>query len=176
MNFIGPLSNKITKAINKIKNISLADILTEKPPIPVWKKLLFEMTIRTLVLCFYPLLYIIILIDYLRSNNNENISPPKTKDDNLLYYWKMGGAGTVTCNNCNYKQKIVSFLHGHDENSWNNTGFQCQECGKFHEIEYDMNNSQGKICICGGVLSRDNPLFCPTCMSKNMRYSMSYIT
>ena len=94
-------------------------------------------------------------------------------DDNLLYYRRMGGAGVVKCNNCNYSQEIISFLHGIE---WCSSGFQCQKCGKFHEIECDMENSKGKLCECGGDLSREKPLFCPICKKANMTYMMSYIT
>ena len=94
-------------------------------------------------------------------------------DDNLIYYWKMGGVGTIFCNKCDFNQEIVSFLHGRN---WSNTGFQCQNCGKFHEIECDSENSLGKLCDCGGVLSREEPVFCPNCRTTDIRYGMSYIS
>jgi hypothetical protein len=96
-------------------------------------------------------------------------------DDNLLYYWKMGGAGIIECNNCDFTEEITSFLHGGDDDSWNIAGFQCQKCGKFHELEYDMNNAKGKLCECEGCLSREEPLFCPICKTTNITYTMSYI-
>tara|TARA_Y100000589_G_scaffold175292_1_gene166375 strand:+ start:2601 stop:2831 length:231 start_codon:yes stop_codon:yes gene_type:complete len=53
---------------------------------------------------------------------------------------------------------------------------QCLECGQFENLEgYDRVPRKGK-CQCGGKLSREVPVFCPTCKSKNMNYSMRYIT
>ena len=88
----------------------------------------------------------------------------------------MGGEGTISCNKCDFNQAIVSFLHGFGTNSWSNTGFQCQNCGKFHEIEYDTENTLGKLCDCGGVLSREEPLFCPNCRTTDIRYRLIRIT
>jgi hypothetical protein len=95
------------------------------------------------------------------------------RSDKYLYFWKMGGAGIISCLECNYKQKIVSFLHGFD---WNNTGYQCQECGKFHEIICDSDITIRKRCDCGGHLSRSKPIFCPHCKMTKVTYQMSYIT
>jgi DNA-directed RNA polymerase subunit M/transcription elongation factor TFIIS len=92
--------------------------------------------------------------------------------ENFLYYYDMGGAGTFHCNECGHEEEIVSFLH---VGRWNNTGFQCQDCGKFHEIEYDMDNLKEKKCECGGVLDKEKPLFCPKCKTKNVSYRMNYI-
>lgn len=85
----------------------------------------------------------------------------------------MGGKGTFKCSECNFQQEIVSFLHGAN---WNNTGYQCQECGKFHEIILDMDNFKKMKCECGGKLDRDRPLFCPECKTSNVFYRMSFIT
>lgn len=93
--------------------------------------------------------------------------------DKHLYYWKMGGAGTIRCLECNFQQKIISFLHGAN---WNNSGYQCQKCGKFHEIECDLDNSKRKRCECGGKLDRDKPIFCPKCKTTNLSYYLRIIT
>lgn len=176
MNFIGPLAKKINEEITKIKEPSFADLLTQKPSVPFWKKFLFEVILRLFTILLYPVLFVIISIDYYRSRNQKQENVQSNLDDKLLYYWKMGGAGIIKCNSCNFSQNIISFLHGHGPNSWNNSGFQCQKCGKFHEIEYDMDNSKGKLCECGGSLSREKPLFCPICKKTDLQYSMSYIT
>lgn len=94
-------------------------------------------------------------------------------NDSRLYFAGMGGAGTIHCLECNFQQKIVSFLHGAN---WNNTGYQCQKCGKFHEIENEKSNFWRKRCKCRGKLDRDKPLFCPECNSFNIAYRMSKIT
>lgn len=176
LNIIGPIAKRINKDINEIKTPSLSDLLTENPPLPFWKKFLFEFIMRVFTILLFPLFLIIICIDNFREKNQKKVPINSYINDNLLYFWKMGGAGIIKCNDCNFNQEIISFLHGFGPNSWNNSGFQCQECGKFHEIEYDMNNSNGKLCECGGNLSREKPLFCPNCKSTNIEYMMSYIT
>jgi hypothetical protein len=93
--------------------------------------------------------------------------------DKHLYFTTMGGKGKIQCLECNFQQEIVSYLHGVN---WNNTGFQCQKCGKFHEINLDMDNSKKKKCDCGGKLDRDKHLFCPECKTFHLAYCMSKIT
>ena len=94
-------------------------------------------------------------------------------EDNLLYYNRIGGAGIISCNECDFKQEIVSFTHGYEIST---TGYQCKECGKFHKITDDNIKSNIFNCECGGKLERDFPLFCPKCKSYNVSYNMRYIT
>ena len=101
---------------------------------------------------------------------------PIVNEDNFLYFTNMGGAGKIHCNLCELSQDIVSFLHGFGEDPWSYSGYQCQQCGMFHAIEHDMDNTAGKKCECGGQLERDKPLFCPKCGTKDVFYNMSYIT
>jgi len=176
MNIIGPLAKKVNDDIKSVKKHSAEDLLIEKYPVPLWKKILYEIIWRLLIILFYPLLYLIICIDYFQIKNQKKAPVELYKDDNLLYFDKMGGWGVVYCNNCNYNQEIISFQHGTGPNSWNNSGFQCQKCGKFHEIECDMSNSNGKLCECGGILSNKLYLFCPICKTANIRYMMRYIS
>lgn len=176
VNFIGPLAKKINEEFAKLNTSSLVDKLLDKTPTPNWKKILFKSVFRIICFVFYPILYIIITYDYFHSKKPINDLKTEFKDDGLMYYWKMGGAGAINCNECDFNSEIVSFLHGHGPESWNNSGFQCQNCGKFHEIECDMNNSKDEKCECGGELVRDMPIFCPTCKTKNVSYNMSYIT
>ena len=44
-------------------------------------------------------------------------------NDGFLYYYRMGGAGTVFCNDCGKSEEIVSFVHGDYDTS---VGYQCQ--------------------------------------------------
>ena len=66
MNFIGPLASKINRERNKI---SLYDSLTEREP-PLYKKILFQIIVRTIAILFYPVLYIGLIVDYYRSKRN----------------------------------------------------------------------------------------------------------
>ena len=96
------------------------------------------------------------------------------RNDKDLYFWNIGGAGTIRCLNCNYKQDIVSFIHGFN---WNKAGYQCEKCGKFHEIiSYSDKISETAECNCEGHLSRSKPIFCPHCKMTKVTYQMSYIT
>lgn len=176
VNYIGPLSKKIDEEIVSTKEPSFVDLLKEKPPASFWKIFLFEFILRLFTILLYPILFVIISIDYYRSRNQKQVNLNRNLDENLLYYWNMGGAGNIKCFSCNYSQNIISFLHGIGAKSLCNSGFQCQKCGKFHVIEYYMDNLKVEMCECGGNLSRDEPLFCPICKKTDLRYSMNYIT
>lgn len=179
LNFLGPLAKRIREEIDELnadlRAISFADKLLDRKPIPSWKKIAFEIILRLLCLTAYPILYIVLVIDYFRSKR-EIKQTTDYKTENYLYYRHVGGSGTIHCNTCGFSEKFIGFLHGFGPNSWNSSGFQCQACGKFHGVEYDMNNSKGRKCECGGDLSREKPIFCPECKSKNMHYDMEYIT
>ena len=175
LKIVGPLAKKIMEAISNYKKPSFADKLSGREPKSKWPIILFELTFRILILLFYPILYLIITIDYFHSKFPKEIVKHIDKD-NRLYFCKMAGAGKIKCNVCDYEAEIISFLHGHGSNKWSNTGFQCQKCGKFHHIKNDLNNSRGKKCECGGNLEREKPLFCPKCKTMEMSYDFSYIT
>ena len=66
LNFIGPLAKKIKAEIIKIYKPSLSDIILEREPIPLWKRILVISILLTLSLAFYPL---IIPIDYFREKS-----------------------------------------------------------------------------------------------------------
>jgi hypothetical protein len=96
-----------------------------------------------------------------------------------LKFFHIGGAGNFYCRSCQYEERIVSFIHGDYDAV---VGYQCQKCGKFHNIEshskeYHMVHIVDPlVCECGGKLSRDEVLFCPKCKSKDTEYFMHYIT
>lgn len=98
---------------------------------------------------------------------------------NPITFGGMGGAGSIKCFDCKHEEEIVSFIHGAYEAT---IGYQCQSCGKFHDIRsisseyHKINIIDPLICSCGGELSRDKNLFCPVCKSTRMSYGMSYIT
>jgi hypothetical protein len=147
-----------------------------------WKIIIIILILRLLVIVAYPIFYINELI--LDSKNKklqkaENIA----RADKSLYFEKMGGVGYVICFDCDFEQEVVGFKHGryidpygNSGERWCSIGYQCQKCGKFHQINDDIWNSQGIRCECDGNLERDKPIFCPKCKSKNITYRMSYIT
>jgi predicted nucleic acid-binding Zn ribbon protein len=95
-------------------------------------------------------------------------------DDGKLRFSHMGGKGNFYCTECGYSQELVSFLHGISD--WSKTGYQCQKCGKFHEIVRDHELTEEPECDCGGSLSREKPLFCPVCKTFKVGYHMTLIT
>ena len=111
--------------------------------------------------------------------SQSNLIQSDTPKDIQLYFYKMGGAGTIYCNECTFSQHIVSFTHGFYKAE---VGHQCQSCGKFHTLNsqseqyHIINIVNPLVCSCGGKLSSEEPVFCPQCKSKNMVYIMKYIT
>lgn len=96
-----------------------------------------------------------------------------------LYFSYMGGAGTIICNSCNYREEIISFTHQHGRDPLTFTGLQCQKCGNFQGIinYHKVNDKEEILCNkCGGNLSRNEPLFCPICKSKDLHYSIKFLT
>lgn len=90
-----------------------------------------------------------------------------------LMFTSIGGAGKIVCSDCGYSAKIVCFLHGTENCT---TGYQCQFCGQFVQVNDSQSDVVGKLCQCGGTLSRQEELFCPRCRSRNVDYLMEYIT
>lgn len=87
----------------------------------------------------------------------------------------MGGFGRISCCECSFSDKNTSFLHGlssADGSRTSSKGYQCVDCGEFAAVapEDDL------LCKCGGNLSRDHLLFCPTCKSTKLTYKMMFIT
>lgn len=174
MIIIGPLGIKINEEIHRFKKDNKLRLEWDNNPSPKWKVIGFIVTLRGLGILFYPLLYGILIRDYFKTDSIKRDEKPMIRDENLLYFTQIGGAGKISCKNCDFNEKIIGFLHGIV--FWTKTGFQCQKCGKFHEIECDMNNTKEVKCNCGGNLERDEHLFCPKCKSKKLHYDMEYIT
>lgn len=174
LTLVGPLAKKMKEQIFKVIKPSLADIVSQREPIPLWKKIAVTALMLILNIVFYPILYLVISYDYYRAKSFKKKSLP-TDTDNYLYHRQMGGAGRIQCKECNFKEDIISFIHGMEESAI--TGYQCQACGKFKGIEQNkMNEILNKQCDCGGDLERTEPLFCPKCKTHNISYHMSYIT
>lgn len=84
----------------------------------------------------------------------------------------LGGAGDVSCRDCGHGERITSFLHGLD---WSASGYQRQQCGKLHVIDNARSMPAPAPCDCGGTLSREDVLFCPSCRSTKLVYEMRII-
>lgn len=68
-NIIGPIAKKTKASIFKLKSSSMANYLSEGTAYPQWKIISIIFTFRALILFFYPLFFIILLIDYYRNKN-----------------------------------------------------------------------------------------------------------
>lgn len=173
MNIIGPIAKIINKRSPILNQLFHNDIKKAKTS---WNKILFELFFRIICIIFFPILLLGILIDFQKFKHTMKLFVLVFQDINLVFFSDLGGEGTLKCNSCNFNQEIVSFIHGFGTNEWSETGFQCQKCGKFHSIENDLENSKNKKCECGGLLDREEPLFCPKCKAHNVSFSMNYIT
>jgi hypothetical protein len=68
-NLVGPIAKKTNASIIKLKSSSMANYLSEGKTYPQWKIISFIITFRALILFFYPLFFIILIIDYYRNKN-----------------------------------------------------------------------------------------------------------
>ena len=143
------------------------------------RKTLFNITLRTVSTLLYPIYY----YDYFFNKKiifaDERI--PIFKEDGKLYFHKMGGVGEIHCKICNYSEDIISFTHGYgrppDSRRCHSGGYQCEDCGKFNTINgFEGEKDIVKNCDCGGKLHNDKPLFCPSCKSQSVGYSLRYLT
>jgi hypothetical protein len=67
-NFLGPLAKEVDNMILKYKSQHLANILLGKPSTaPKWKRASFEIVIRLIVVILYPVLYVLMAVDYFRT-------------------------------------------------------------------------------------------------------------
>ena len=97
-----------------------------------------------------------------------------------LEFSRMGGAGEIACRDCGFREEITSFMHGFTSGpeASADEGRQCLQCGKFRTVHLQGNSPVDSLprCECGGELSRDHFLFCPTCRSKNLSYGISVMS
>lgn len=66
MNFIGPVAKHMNKKIEEVRNLELYEILTDRPQTPKYKKIIYELYLRAITVLLYPILIILIFIDFLR--------------------------------------------------------------------------------------------------------------
>jgi hypothetical protein len=188
---LGPAGRSIRREVEKTRGTEFTNAIMQREA-PSEKKLFFFKL--TLILGF-SLLWPFLLWGALKENKNYEVQP-ESDDFKLkgLKFQYMGGHGTLSCNQCNFSESLTSFTHGIRSSR---TGYQCQACGKFasrirtqrnirsnYEIPeaQEIRNESGSayeaslICECGGKLNREQILFCPDCKSKDLSYSMEYIT
>ena len=194
LNLAGPIASDIRKEMR---------YLLMKPPqsgcVPDRKLLLAEIILRSLLLCIYPFAYTMWFIDlYHRKKSvpsaverkrHEKVrmeiqkERERRKSDLLanktfVFFRDSRGGGTIRCHGCGYRQGIVSFTNGRDYIRPFTRGFQCQKCGKFHQVQFLGHRLITPFlrCSCGGELSNIKPIFCPKCKARDVHYVLKFVT
>jgi hypothetical protein len=98
------------------------------------------------------------------------------RDKNFFYFSRGSGAGIIICDDCGNNYNIICFTHGGSSHFCATQTFQCQKCGKLVNHTSEGELSTPNNCECGGEMSREEPVFCPICKSKNVQYRMKYMT
>ena len=172
---LGPAGRSIRREVEKTRGTEFTNAIMQREA-PSEKKLFFFKL--TLILGF-SLLWPFLLWGALKENKNYEVQPDSDDFEHKgLKFQYMGGHGKLSCNDCDFQQSQISFIHGI---STSKSGYQCQACGKLTSNTRTQNDTQATnraalVCECGGKLERDQVLFCPDCKSTNLSYSMEYIT
>jgi hypothetical protein len=188
---LGPAGRSIRREVEKTRGTEFTNAMMQREA-PSEKKLFF---FKLILILGFSLLWPFLLWGALKENKNYEVQPDSDDfEHKALKFQYMGGHGKLRCNECNFSESLTSFTHGIRSSR---TGYQCQACGKFasriraqrnrrsnDEIPeaQEIRNESGSayeaslICECGGKLNREQILFCPDCKSKDLSYSMEYIT
>ena len=171
---VGPAGKVISDEIKRVSNPLL--YAANDQHLPSKKKILL---LRVLLTIGMILLWSILIWGVIKELKFQSqIEKDHIEKSVGLWFQRMGGCGSIHCQDCQHSEKITSFIHGIDSSY---SGFQCQSCGKIATL---TGGGRGKanqykeslICNCGGKLDRDKVIFCPQCRSKNLSYFMEFIT
>ena len=148
----------------------------ERTPVQQWKRILLEIVLRILCIALYPIILLVMAVDFHRSKSVNKYMEAREGDNSLYFSNSIPGAGIIKCNRCDFSQEVVGLVHGFEPNPWSRAGVQCQNCGKFHTIRRSNENSEDIKCECGGNLDREKALFCPKCRTNDLSYRVKYMT
>ena len=177
----GPLARKRRR---DVQTTEWRHLFTD-PPIPQWKFTAFNLAIGALIVVLWP----VGLASERGGSTEPDVESPEVFPELPagLTFQLMGGVGRLQCADCGLSQEVLSFTHGFDGS--HTAGHQCQVCGKFHAVDYEPASSSGTpesetqatldaklVCACGGPLSRDEIVVCPSCRSQNVSYNIRYLT
>lgn len=111
-------------------------------------------------------------------------------DENYVCFSRLGGAGTIKCEECGHEEEIICFTHGFNSAE---IGRQCPNCHAF-VVEHNESEKYHEFGAakedftcpkCGTIIRKkeesifkgnDDPLICPKCQSPRLHYKMTYIT
>jgi len=165
---IGPGRKEITRGISVLFT-------------PAWKVALFVVIMTLAMVFFWPF-----LLSHLWQEKRERNTSIQAYEarvaQGLEFSRRMGGAGEILWREGDFRQEIISFIHGVKDGpdgpdgpiDAGTEGRQCLTCGMFQSVDWPADRIVE--CKCGGKLSRDHFLFCPKCRSRKLKYVMSYIT
>jgi len=105
----------------------------------------------------------------------KGVKPLDTTVTGRLSLRQLGGEGPLSCMACGWTDRIMVFVHGHFGEPSGVLEMQCLACGRFQGVSLADAENPG-LCRCGGSLSRDHTLFCPSCRGTELRYHMEVIT
>ena len=174
----GPAKESISREIEKTRFRALADEIQGRGTLSERGLFVYRLILALGVFLFWPLLLPGIVRENRLKADESTSKVPQAQEG--IEFQRMGGCGTVSCSQCTFKEDIISFLHGENDNGEeiSHSGYQCLECGKFTDVSRIRNTKQDNDvrCNCGGKLSREHVLFCPTCRSKDLSYRTKFIT
>ena len=132
MCYFGPLAKKRR---TEVFSTSMALALSKKSASRA-KLLAFRASLLIGITLLWPVLW---FDDYrtnkkLEADQDRTIHEMGDSSETGLTFSRMGGVGTLSCDDCKWTQKIDSFSHG--LNGWS-SDFQCQACGKFAGRHYE---------------------------------------
>lgn len=134
----------------------------QPPAEPVWKTALYQCLIGLLWLAIWPLMVPVFYWDR-RIRKHESVTGE-------MFEW-LYGAGRLVCHQCEAEESVTALRHGLRSGHRNTeTGFQCQSCWQFTTIENAKGWNDNYKCKCGGALSRDAIIRCPSCWSTEVNY------
>lgn len=131
----GPAKKDISSEIEGMRRSSLVGELQGRSRVSERKILAFRVILSLGFILLWPVFIFSILAA--QKENAAQVNAVNADSSKKVFegiqFQTMGGAGTVSCNECDFLEKITSFIHG-TKGSY--TGYQCQTCGKFAEREY----------------------------------------
>lgn len=171
---IGPAGKVISDEVKRVGNPLLYAINEQQPPSK--NKILL---LRILLTVGMILLWSILIWGVFKELRLQSeIERDHLEKSVGLWFQRMGGCGSIHCQDCKHSENVTSFIHGIDSS---HSGFQCQSCGKITSLTGGGRGQANQykeslICDCGGKFEREKMIFCPECNSKNLSYHMEFIT
>lgn len=183
---IGPMATELNKTFmnNAWKKLFNKDFysLAQKPKLI--RVLILEIFLSSIVILFWPIFLILYLSNNMVKKKIKDEPIPDVPQEDIKFFFLDGmkspgaiGVGNLKCLNCLFEEKISIATHSRDTRGdfLGRFGFQCQSCGAF-EVITNPDFEKSYFCGCGGILSRDEKVFCPKCHSFQVEYQSRYLT